>query len=334
MEVKVSIIVPIYNAALYVERCVSSLLAQTLDNIEILIIDDRGSDNSIEIIKSLVEQHPRREQVNIITMPKNSGAWAARNEGLKCAKGEYVGFVDADDWCELDMCQLLYSAAKESDADWAYGALAKHYSGGKIKTLKREYLSSGKFDLEQKREILTSHVAFFTTGIYRRAHIKKHNIMFPASKFSEDSYFVWMVVATAQRVAGIDKVVYNYLIHSSSVSNKPDKTKASKKVEIFTALRDNLIEQGYYEECKEEIDYLCLKKGFVIPILIELINNKREYRSTVGEILRELDTVIEGYSSNRYLKRDWKLRWMIYMFKHNVSLMALMLRLRYNQDPF
>ncbi len=115
---KVSIIVPIYNVEKYIERCVVSLFEQDFDDIEYVFVNDCTPDNSVDILQKVIEKHPNRKPyINIIHHKQNKGLGSARNTGLKQATGDYVLHIDSDDWCELDMVSLLYSKAKETDAD-------------------------------------------------------------------------------------------------------------------------------------------------------------------------------------------------------------------------
>ena len=111
--VKISIIVPVYNTAKYLDKCIQTLIKQTLEDIEIIFIDDGSEDGSAEILKNYAKNDKRISILN--QNHKRQGA--ARNYGLSIAQGEYIGFVDADDWVELDMFEKLYYPAKETDSD-------------------------------------------------------------------------------------------------------------------------------------------------------------------------------------------------------------------------
>lgn len=114
--IKVSVIVPVYKVELFVERCIRSLMEQTLQEVEFIIIDDCSPDNSLAIIKNVINDYPTRI-VRIISHPINQGLPAARNTGLKIATGEYIFHCDSDDWVEPDMFSELYTKAKSCDVD-------------------------------------------------------------------------------------------------------------------------------------------------------------------------------------------------------------------------
>ena len=118
---KISIIVPVYNTEKYLEKCLNSLISQTLEDIEILCINDGSTDNSIKIL----EQYANRDSRIKIINKKNAGVSAARNTGISQAKGEYLGFVDSDDYVDLNFYEKLYNTAKEYNASIAVAGIIR-----------------------------------------------------------------------------------------------------------------------------------------------------------------------------------------------------------------
>lgn len=115
---KVTVIVPVYNVAAYIEKCAVSLFEQTLDSLEILFVDDCGPDNSVEIIKETLKKYPARSLLTqIIRLPSNGGLTTVRRQGIIAATGQYVIHCDGDDWVDLDLYERLYNTAVEQNAD-------------------------------------------------------------------------------------------------------------------------------------------------------------------------------------------------------------------------
>ena len=139
---KVSVIVPFYKVEKYIEKCASSLLQQTLDDMEFIFVDDCGEDNSANILKKVIEQYPSRD-VKVVKMERNSGVSAARACGIEIAHGEYIGFCDSDDWMESDMYRTLYNEAIKVHADIVGCGFVEHKEGREI---------SVKFDEEVDNE--------------------------------------------------------------------------------------------------------------------------------------------------------------------------------------
>lgn len=114
---KISLIVPVYNAGSYIGAFLESVTAQTLDGIQVILVDDRGSDDSINIARKYIREHPSEKEFIILDAGTNRGPGGARNLGIEKAAGEYLVFADSDDLLEPEYCEALYTAAKKHDAD-------------------------------------------------------------------------------------------------------------------------------------------------------------------------------------------------------------------------
>ena len=125
---KVSVIIPVYNVEKHLERCLDSVVNQTLKDIEIICVNDASTDNSINILKKYAQKDKR---INIIDLPENLGAGNARNKALDIAKSEYIGFIDSDDFVDLDFYKKLYSKAKTENAQVAKGSINCIKNGNK-----------------------------------------------------------------------------------------------------------------------------------------------------------------------------------------------------------
>ena len=121
-RIKVSIIVPVYNTEKYLPKCLSSLISQSLPEIEIITIDDGSTDNSYQILLEYAQKDSRIK----VLQQENSKQGAARNRGVEIAQGEYIGFVDSDDWIDSDFFEKLYNAAVEKSSDIAVASILKH----------------------------------------------------------------------------------------------------------------------------------------------------------------------------------------------------------------
>ena len=118
---KVSVVVPVYNVCLYIERCARSLFEQTIDSIEYIFVNDCTQDESIDILKRVIEDYPnRKDQIQIIENRKNRGLWYSRKVGMKLATGDYVIVCDSDDWLDLNAYELMYEQAEEKNLSPEY----------------------------------------------------------------------------------------------------------------------------------------------------------------------------------------------------------------------
>ena len=183
-EIKVSIVIPIYNARKYLRPCLDSLYGQTLNEIEIIMVNDGSTDDSQEICQEYADMDKRFVLIN----QKNGGSAAARRAGMLAARGEYIGFVDSDDWTEPDMFEKMYTAANENKADIVFCNCWRDDEKKKIKC--KKYIRSGYYNRKQiEKEILSrtlagldekgrTHVIRWANylRIYKRELIEKYQI--------------------------------------------------------------------------------------------------------------------------------------------------------------
>ena len=186
--IKLSIIVPVYNSGEYISRCLDSLVNQTLDDIEIIVVNDGSTDNSLEILQEYVS-----EKVKIITQ-KNSGVAVARNTGLKNAKGKYIAYVDSDDWIELDMFEKMYNKAIENDfdivmCDFWYIDSFKKWNG--IITNRNDILT-----VNDKKKFMINMFPVIWNKIYKREKVGK--VKFKAGVWAEDVEYLYKIMPYKQ----------------------------------------------------------------------------------------------------------------------------------------
>ncbi len=234
---KVSIIVPVYNAEKYLKDALDSLVNQTLKDIEIICVNDGSTDNSLEILKSYAQKD---ERVKIISQA-NRGQSSARNAGLKIAKGEYIGFLDADDWVERFAFEDLYSNATNTDISIC--AITSHSKG--IKNTKDPYLSAEIFpkSFEQKtftaedcKDFLFRISVTPVNKIYKREFLKQNNIIFKEGVIFEDNIFFLETFIHANSIKLSKKNLYNYRIDNttSCTHGRND----LKKLDIFSVIKE------------------------------------------------------------------------------------------------
>ncbi len=210
---QVSVIIPVYNTQNYLKKCLDSVCNQTLSDIEIICVNDCSTDNSLDI---LTEYSKKDSRIKLIDFKENKGAAIARNIGIDEAKGEYIGFVDSDDFIDLDFYEKLYSKAKDEGAEVVKGKLFLYD------------LETGKKYLEDWINInnkIIKHKAYFyftfTTAIYKRKMVIDNDIHFlDKLKHFEDPYFTIKANLYYKKLILVNDACYYYTNNPSSSSRK------------------------------------------------------------------------------------------------------------------
>lgn len=326
---KVSVILPVYGVAQYIKKCTESLLAQTLDDMEFIFVDDHGPDDSIAIAKQTIAGHPRESQFRFLKPEHNLGAGMARNYAISQAKGEYIAFVDSDDWIESEMFAELYKEAKaHGDADLCYCQAFKDFSdGSESEVLKNPHVASGEFSHDNKAFFLVNYVSLFWTFIYKRELVERNVIRFPEERSADDSYFVSCSLMMAQSIASVDKPYYHYLIRSGSVCTTKDSAKYKKRLIVFDKLLQYAKEHQVYEELKEEIDFMYIKKGGLSSMTNYIINSTHPNPAIYKEIYAELVKQVPDYKLNRYYCDSKSIQLLLRMSQHTPAVFTKLIRI-------
>lgn len=234
---KVSIIIPIYNTEKYLEKCLNSLCDQTYKNLEIICIDDGSTDASGKIADAFAQNDTRI----IVKHQKNQGESAARNSGLQLASGEYIGFMDCDDWIEPDMYENLVRAIEKENADIAIGGWYKETATESIRIKNEKKVENNVFLGEKLLEYLYERdsyreFAYMWDKLYKRKLLYDEDgelILFDTQlRLGGDVLFLGRVSLNAKKAVYIDKAFYHYLqreesgCHSKNIDRRLDWLKA------------------------------------------------------------------------------------------------------------
>ncbi|MBR5479469.1 MAG: glycosyltransferase [Clostridia bacterium] len=306
IQPKVSVVVPVYKSEKYLERCVNSLLSQTLAEIEIILVDDGSPDGSPEICDAFAAKDGRIKVIH----KENAGAGEARNSGITLASGEYIGFVDSDDYVDERMFYALYSAAKKHEAELVLSNIC--IVGGSIfdaesdaKFEKKSFITETFFDTQDKLNELALGIACSAPGdpedskydmsacknIYKREVLIRNNVRFLSEReiLTEDALFTIDFILNSEKAVGIPFAFYYYCRNEDSIS-KTYNPKFFEKCFVFL----NELEKRYSvrmekSEYKIYLDRLAQAFGRVF-ISQEVLHAKEEkigYRELKGK-LREI----------------------------------------------
>ena len=216
---KISVIVPIYNVEPYIDECMRSLVTQTLHDIEIVCVDDCGTDKSMDIVRKYADTDNR---IKIIRNKQNSGIATTRNVGLDNSDAEYIMFCDPDDWFDVNMCKKMYDTITRDKTDIVMcGANIFYESDVSHKKSDNGYLRvkhSGVFDVTEYMTYMTPGVLW--NKIFKRSIISEHGIRFPDGLKYEDVCFFNMYMLWAKKMSFITDKLYNYRRRAGSIMNQ------------------------------------------------------------------------------------------------------------------
>lgn len=272
MTPKISIVVPVFNTEKYLNECINSLINQSLKNIEIILVDDGSTDNSLEICNKYAKIDARV----IVLKQMNKGAAAARNTGLDIAKGEYIGFVDSDDWINEKMYNILYSKAKEHDADIVTCNIEKRCKTGAIILFsidKSEYMIS-KNDamsilLENQRITYSPCNKIYNKKLFE-------NLRFSEGIILEDKDLLYRLVDKANRVYYVGQPLYYYRYVENSTLHSEF---SLKKLDEHMVMKDMY---EFYQKFYPEYASRVYSRYFLTNIIL-YINLIKYNRSLIGQ---------------------------------------------------
>ena len=266
--IKISIIVPIYNAENYLSKCLESLVRQTFKNIEIILIDDCSTDNSKKIIEEYIKLYTDKIIARYLNINRRQGY--ARNLGIDISSGDYILFVDSDDYISENMCEVLYRTILKYEYDiicfdW------NEVNKGEIITKRLSYDSfcSRKIDKNLRKKIIESK-GYFWTRIYKKELIVQNKIKFPEKINYEDSLFNTLTLLYAKSIAKIDKSLYFYNIRNGSSSNCYNEKRLYYRITVTELMLNEVKNRNLYNEFRE-------------------IVNKKYFRMMIGNIHLCLD---------------------------------------------
>lgn len=241
MSVKVSVIIPVYNTEALLPRCLESVVAQTLSNIEIICVDDGSTDGSLRVLNEWATRDSRLKVIH----QENGRQGKARNAGMAIAEGEYIGFIDSDDYIPKEYFERLYVAAKEVDADMAICGIVKQkpLSNKRVIGFERNEV----FDTPSDKFAVCACPPNFhpVNKLYRRAMLDNVALRFAEGVQYEDVMFVTRALAESRRLVTVADVAYCYVLNpQSTVKSRQTAAKQRQKYEAHRSMVDYLTSRG------------------------------------------------------------------------------------------
>lgn len=258
---RISLIIPCYNVENYIDRCLESVTAQTIgiENLEIILVNDASTDDTLAKLYAWEKKYP--ENILVVTYEENLRQGGARNAGLDYASGEYIGFVDSDDWIEPEMYEELYTALVESDADYSQckfirdnGSLDLTDRGTGARKLlefdKKGNFYWGKYPEKDDKEGTFGGIV---TKLFKRELIYSHNVRFPEKMAYEDNYWSGLMKLFTGKVCLVDRILYHYCINTGSTTHSKNMEHHFDRLDIEVALLDEYKRLGAFDIFHDDI---------------------------------------------------------------------------------
>lgn len=298
-QIKVSIVVPVYNAEKYLEKCLQPLVNQTLPEIEILCVDDGSKDSSSQIIDQYAQTYPEKVKA---FHKENGGEWSARTYGLKKAVGEYVGFMDNDDVPEITWAEKLYEAAQKNDADIAFcGYDRVDLDTGKIVATEMTQYGTMNKQVDFNDDFIVYANPSLWNKIYRRERVKDAEFL-PFRGCNDTLFLIHSYIDGVKKLTFIPDVLYHYSLRSSSQIHNMNRQDIENLKKYLLVTKEKAIQKGIYDEfkdCMEEMAFLHLGISWMYMVSYDKTVNMRQMTK---EVTKYLDDNFAGWRKSKFFK--------------------------------
>ncbi len=302
---RLSIIVPVYNmvGGGKLNQCLDSLLNQTISDYEVIAIDDASTDNSLEVLRAYESRYP--EKLRVLKHEVNKRQGGAKNTGMRVATGEWIGFIDSDDWVTLDYYEKLLSKASETGADIVGCNYLLTDTTGKEQGTpidNHRVSQTGILD-EDKYKQLILHPGSMVIKIYKRSIFTDNNLFFPENIFYEDNTISAFPFLYAKRFEYVDECLYFYYQHNSSTVHTVSLDRCNDRVKATLIYAEECRKRGFYDRFREEIEYKIFELGYRNTLYSYLQSVKKPDYQFVCSLKEFLDKNISDIEQNGYYQR-------------------------------
>lgn len=300
--VKLSVVVPIYNVAEYLPRCLDSIMAQTFEDFECFLVNDGSKDDSLAIIKSYLPLDPRFKLID----KENGGLSDARNAGMAQANGEYIYFLDSDDFIEHDLFASCVNKLEQTKADMViFDIYQYHQKDGTKEIIHNRYDEDKIYHLETQKDIICNILNAAWNKMYRLSLFKDNDIIYPFGCYYEDLGTTYRLLLKADGICFIKRPLYNYLVDRPGNITTEFSFKAYHVLDMVKLTCDFYKANNVYDEYYEELKFLalvnimeCLKKTrnsdnhkmvdkYIDVCFYDIEQNWPEYPKCKYRVLRE-----------------------------------------------
>ena len=300
---KVSIIVPVYKVEKYLRRSMDSLVGQTLDGVEVICINDGSPDNCLSILKEYKEKYTDK---NIVIIDKqNEGVWKGRFDGIQKATGEYITFVDSDDYITLDYAEKLYTAAKKNNSDIVVsGYYRVDVETEHVYSTEMTGFSKKKIDMNKNPEdILTINTALWNK-LYKAEVLKKLKTLEKPPRILDDMMFLLLAYLNTNTISFIDDPLYYYMVRGDSIMAQIKKEQIESTESAMVEIKKMYAEDENGRNRLEVIDSMAFLH-FGVSLMFRMSSDKKNFKNVLKENREYLDKEFPTWRTTKYLKINY-----------------------------
>lgn len=312
----ISIIVPVYNMEKYLDRCMTSILNQTYENLEIILVDDGSTDNSPKLCDDYATKDSRIKVIH----KENGGLSDARNAGLGIATGEYIGYVDSDDWIELDMYERMYKACADNNAELAICRYFREYDDKTVND------GTSKIEILDRDEILRIYITdkdgymiynSVWSKLFKRELVE--GVLFPRGKNSEDIMYTTTAFCKLKKAVYIDTCLYHYVIDRKDSIMNVDKTHRMFRDELpFWREHIKCIRENVSSDMADLAQYYYYRR--LMSYYMDIIEQNPQSAYKIADMIKSDKNEIKRiYSkSNNIVSKGDRARMGLFLFNHRL----------------
>lgn len=291
---KLSVIVPVYNVEKYIDKCLKSLISQNIKDFEIIVVNDGSTDKSQSIIDKYVKKYPKLIKSYI---KQNTGVSDTRNYGIAKSTGDYVTFLDSDDYVENNIYEIMLKKAKENNFDMVVCDLYYEYENGAKKIVK----SRVKKDIYTEKEIKKAMLNIYTSvwnKIYKKSLLK--NVEFKKNVWYEDVEFIYRLIPKVKSIGVVKEPLINYVQREGSITKTYDK-RLYDEIYNWNGLIEYYKKKDLYKSYKKEIEY-CYIRYIYASFISQALNYKSysDYKKAVNYAIENVKKQFPKYRVNKY----------------------------------
>ena len=252
----VSIVVPVYNSEKTITKCLNSLINQTFRDIEIICVNDCSKDNSLQVLNEYAAKDGR---IVVINHKENMNAGGARNSGIRTARGEYICFVDNDDWMTSNAIQTLIEASEDCTIDFVVSQWCQYYNENRKINMKNLIIGGSE---KANKEYALLHGCRILGCLFKKEIFYKNDLFFPEKIFWEDNAVSMSLIFSAKSIKVIDEVLYYYQMVQGSSSRSITMKKIIDRIITSKLAVENMRRLGFTKDNQELVDYLYLSFSY------------------------------------------------------------------------